>query len=114
MKASVLPVVLFTLFLSFGVYANSIICENTPHQDITSVKIVSYQGDVFVTEFGQDYEEQLNSVTTESIDGEFSQELSDWNGYTRVLSRDAQGEVTITTSDECSSDTTTLHCTQLE
>ena len=97
------------LFALNAMADSTTICDDIPFGDISQIKVSIYHGDVFVTEFGTALQEPILSITNESVDGNYSQELTEWNGYTRVLEKN-NGEITLTVSDECSSSTHTLNC----
>jgi hypothetical protein len=104
---------LIMLAFTFTAMANSTtVCDNIPFQDISRIVMSSHHGDVFVKEYGGASVEPIMQVTSEDIDGNFSQELSSWNGYTRILSK-LDGEISIEYYDECSSDVHVLNCHQL-
>jgi hypothetical protein len=106
MKLLSLVAMLFTLN---AMADSTTICDDLPFADISSIKISIHHGDVFVTEYGTALQEPILSITNESMEGNFSQELTEWNGYTRVLSKE-NGEITLTVADECSSDSFALKC----
>jgi hypothetical protein len=99
------------LFAVSAMADTTTICDDIPFGDISQIKISIHHGDVFVTEYGTALQEPILSITNESMEGNYSQELTEWNGYTRVLEK-INGEITLTITDECSSNSHTLKCSE--
>ena len=83
-------------------------CTNIPFGDISKIEINIYHGDVFIKEYDRAGNSSL-VVTSENMEGLYESEISEWNGYTRVLSHE-DGKVFLTVSDECTSNTQILNC----
>lgn len=106
--------ILIGMLIGAQVFASTtIICNSIPFSDIDSIKIETNNQEVKVTEKTR---EGINIYTKSGNTADILDsgvEISSWYGYTRTISVDSKGSVTLEHRDECSGGLSFLSCTKL-